>query len=273
MKKFTRIFLLGGLLGIFAFSGVGKAEDKLSYNLKTIKPVIKDRVISQGPESSLLTRSPWGPGLYRQTVNAVVLIIIPEELSGQDSMGSGVIVTQSGVIITNWHVVQDAPGAAIVFRPSPPKTLDDLKEEDLWVAKVLVTYPEKDLAFLRLVSSSTGSQNLPLLSIVPLENPNNLEIGQDVFAIGHPKGLSWTYTEGVISQIRPRFLWEMDGRKFRATVLQTQTDISFGSSGGPLINSTGKLVGIISNMMAGEAGFNFAISAHEIFELLGANAN
>jgi len=81
-------------------------------------------------------------------------------------------------------------------------------------------------------------------------------------------GLSWTYTEGVISQIRPRYLWEMDGRKFRATVLQTNSDVNLGSSGGPLINSQGKLVGIVSTMMGGKGGLNFAISAHEIVEIL-----
>lgn len=59
----------------------------------------------------------------------------------------------------------------------------------------------------------------------------------------------------------------MGGRKFRATILQTQTDISFGSSGGPLINSGGNLVGIIS-WMEGQPGLNFAISAHEIIEIL-----
>jgi len=259
------------LVWISCFATSIHANDELPFSLAPIKAALAGQAISQGPEASMLTRSSWGPGLYRQTADAVVLIYLPKEVAGEDAFGSGVIVTQTGVILTNWHVVRSAPAAAIIFRPHPPKTLENLTKQDFWIAQVLATYPEKDLAFLLLSQSSEGSTVFPPFSPIPLENPQNVEIGQDVFAIGRPQGLFWTYTEGVISQIRPRFLWEMDGRKFRATVLQTQTDISFGSSGGPLINNGGKLVGIISNMMQGQAGFNFAISAHEIFELIQKN--
>ena len=256
------------ILYVGLFSGVVWAEDDLPFPIETIKAALAERAISQGPESSLLTRSPWGPGMYRQTVDAVVLILLPGEVAGKVKVGSGVIVARTGVIITNWHVVKNYQLPAIIFRPQPPKTLNDWTEADIWRAKVLVTYPEKDLAFLKLEQSYTGSKIFPPFAVIQLENPDKLMVGQDVFAIGHPQELGWTYTESVISQIRPGFLWGMDGRKFRATVLQTQTDISFGSSGGPLINSEGKMVGIISTMMEGRAGFNLAISAHEIFEHL-----
>lgn len=256
------------VLYVGLFSGVVWAEDDLPFPIETIKAALAERTISQGPKSLMLTRPPWGPRLYRQTVDAVVMILLPGELAGKVKVGSGVIVAPTGVIITNWHIVKNYPLPAIIFRPQPPKTLKDLTKSDWWWAKVLVTYPEKDLAFLKLEQSYTGSKIFPPFPVIQIENPDKLMVGQDVFAIGHPQELGWTYTEGVISQIRPRFLWGMDGRKFRATVLQTPTDISFGSSGGPLINSEGKLVGIISTMMEGRAGFNLAISAHEIYEQL-----
>jgi len=246
------------IVSVFSFSGVVWADDGFPFPIETITAALPERTISQGPESSMLTRSPWGPGMYRQTVDGVVLITILEIVEGQWRKvgdGTGVLVTSAGHIITNWHVVEDAPWVVVRFRPEMDK--------DWWWAKVLVTYPKKDLAFLKLEQSSTGSKIFPPFPVIELENPDNLMIGQDVFAIGHPVGLSWTYTEGVISQIRPRQAWEMSGTKYRATVLQTQTDISYGSSGGPLINSSGKLVGIVS-WMKGPAGLNFAISAHEI---------
>ena len=251
---------------VFSFSGVVQAEDDFPIPLETVKAALAERTISQGPESSMLTRSPWGPGMYRQTVDGVVMILIPGEVEGQVGIvgtGSGVLVRSAGHILTNWHVVENIPKVLVVFRPEMDK--------DAWVAKVHSTYPEKDLALLELEQSYTGSKILPPFPVIQLENPDNLLVGQDVFAIGHPQGLDWTYTEGVISQIRPRYPWEMDGMKFRATVLQTQTDISFGSSGGPLINSKGKLVGIVSTMMGGQGGLNFAISAHEIVTIMEKN--
>jgi len=251
------------IVNVFSFSGVVQAEDVFPFPIETLKAALAEKTISQGPEASMLTRSPWGPGMYQQTVDAVVLLYVPGEVEGEWMMGSGVLVTAAGHIITNWHVVQNASAAYVRFRAQGPKPL----KKDFWVAEVLATYPEKDLAFLELTQSLGGLTVFPRFPIVPLEKPDNIQVGQDVFTIGHPVGLNWTYTEGVISQIRPRYFWEIDGREFRATVLQTNSDVSFGSSGGPLINSQGKLVGIVSNITPGQAGFNFAISAHEIYEL------
>jgi len=247
------------MVWVFAFPGLVQAKDDFPFPIEPIKAALAERTVSQGPESLMLTRSPWGPEMYRQTVDGVVLITVLEIVEGQWRKvgdGTGVLVTSAGHILTNWHVVKNIPRVVVVFRRK--------MENDTWWAKVLATYPEKDLALLELEHSSTGSKILPPFPVIQLENPDNLMVGQDVFTIGHPEGLSWTYTQGVISQIRPRYLWEMGGRKYRATVLQTQTDISYGSSGGPLINSSGKLVGIISMLMEGKAGLNFAISAHEI---------
>lgn len=251
----------------------GQAEPKLNFSFSEVKASLSGIEISQGPDSSKLTRSPWGPNLYKETVDAVVLII-PVGAKGEiDVQGSGVVVTATGHIITNWHVVKNKKVALVAFRPTPPKRFADLQKADLWVATVIETLPEKDLAFLELYSSATGNQDISFLRFIPLEDPNFLQVGQDVFAIGHPQGLYWSYTEGVISQIRPRYKWKMGGILYQATVLQTQTAISYGSSGGPLINSKGNLVGIISNMTPGQAGFNFAISAHELVKFFINDAN
>jgi S1-C subfamily serine protease len=255
------LFLPSTVLGI----------DKPIFSFEPIKAALAGIHISQGPEASELTRSPWGPNLYKSTVDAVPLIYLPGETADTAVSGSGVVVTSAGHILTNWHVVRDKPYAAVVFRPKPPRTMETLTEADVWVAKNLGTDSKKDIALLQLVGPLKGPKavDLSFLKFIPLEDPMQVEVGQDVFAIGHPQGLYWSYTEGVISQIRPRYKWTAGEDLFQATIVQTQTAISYGSSGGPLINREGKLVGLISSMITGQAGFNFAIAVHELKPLFG----
>ena len=83
--------------------------------------------------------------------------------------------------------------------------METLTEADVWLAKNLGTDTKKDIALLQLVGPLTGSKpvDFSFLKFIPLEDPLVVEVGQDVFATGHPQGLYWSYTEGVISQIRP----------------------------------------------------------------------
>jgi S1-C subfamily serine protease len=247
------------------------AIDEPIYSLHSIRAALAGVQVSQGPEASELTRSPWGPNLYRSTVDAVPLIYLPGETADTGVSGSGVVVTSAGHILTNWHVVRDKPYAAVVFRPKPPRTMETLTDADVWVAKHLGSDSKKDIALLQLVGPLKGPKpvDLSFLKFIPLEDPMLVEVGQDVFAIGHPQGLYWSYTEGVISQIRPRYKWTAGDDLFQATIVQTQTAISYGSSGGPLINRDGKLVGLVSSMITGQAGFNFAIAVHELKPLFG----
>jgi S1-C subfamily serine protease len=242
---------------------------QLFDKVEKVKASLATVHISQGPEVSKLTRSPWGPSLYRSTVDAVVYIILPGETQDTAITGSGVVVTREGHILTNWHVVGESEFALVVFRPKPPKTMADLTDADIWVARRIGAVRQKDVALLQLVTPSNKQKpvDLSFLKYVPLEDPLHVEVGQDVFAIGHPNDLFWSYTEGVISQIRPRHRWEADKNLYQATIVQTQTAIDHGSSGGPLINKEGKLVGLVSSMSL-QAGFNFAIAVHELAPLL-----
>ena len=92
----------------------------------------------------------------------------------------------------------------------------------------------------------------------------DIEVGSDVHAIGHPTGEGWTYTKGLISQIRPNYRWPSPlDFSHEAMVIQTQTPISPGSSGSPLISEDYKIVGINSFKKEGEA-LNFAVSVADI---------
>jgi len=103
---------------------------------------------------------------------------------------------------------------------------------------------------------------------IPLGDPTSIEVGADVHAIGHPTGEAWTYTMGVISQVRDAYKWSTeDHREHVANVIQTQTPINPGNSGGPLLADDGTLIGINSFKAAGE-GLNFAVGLSDIRRFL-----
>jgi hypothetical protein len=86
-----------------------------------------------------------------------------------------------------------------------------------------------------------------------------------VHAIGHPIGESWSYTKGVVSQMRPDYEWRYEtGPQHRADVIQTQTPINPGNSGGPLLNDAGEIVGLNTFGGGRAQGINFAIAVTEI---------
>jgi S1-C subfamily serine protease len=98
----------------------------------------------------------------------------------------------------------------------------------------------------------------------------DIGVGLDVHAIGHPKGEYWTYTKGVISQYRPDFEWQGGENDVAhvANVIQTQTPINPGNSGGPLFLDSGTLIGVNSFKNSNAEGLNFAVSIGVVKEFL-----
>jgi S1-C subfamily serine protease len=201
-------------------------------------------------------RSPTGSSVFRANVNRVVLIG-----AGEDGFGSGVIVKDERTVLTNAHVVGDAT-LVLVFLWDP--TRQNPLPSDAIPASVVGRDDRRDLVLLRL---ATTKDRITPASIAAT---STLAVGSDVFAIGHPKGLLWSFTEGIVSQIRPNFEWNYgDGTTRRATIIQTQTAINPGSSGGALFDPSGQLVGITSFRADGE-GLNFAIAGDELLAFLSA---
>jgi hypothetical protein len=128
-------------------------------------------------------------------------------------------------------------------------------------ADVIRIDPLRDLALLKVALAPQSARPLDL------GTEAEIQVGADVHAIGHPDGEAWTYTRGLISQIRKGFVWEADGDAHRADVIQTQTPINPGNSGGPLLSESGKLIGINSFKESGE-GLNFAVALSEISAFL-----
>ena len=192
--------------------------------------------------------------VYQQASPAVVLVIT--ELG----LGSGVVVSADGKIVTNAHVVQGSDEVGVVFKPKVEGT--KLSDADVVVAKVVRRDEVADLALLQVPALPVNGKPLALGSL------SSISVGADVHAIGHPTGEAWTYTRGIVSQVRRGYDWiSRDGAEHKATVVQTQTPINPGNSGGPLLNDATEIVGINSFGNEGE-GLNFAISSDDVRSFL-----
>lgn len=232
---------------------------------------VRETLIAQSPETTNPTRSTWGPTLYRTSVDAAVLVEIYETKENDEPKflghGSGVVISETGSVLTNWHVTWPHEHVVVVFYPGKGKSYKEVTADKIWLARVIRVDKQKDLALLQLEKSLSGRGIPSGMKTISLEDPKRMDVGQDVFSIGHPEGLHWTYTEGIISQIRPHYVWEASGTKHEATIIQTQTVVSYGSSGGPLINRDGRLVGIVESMSE-RPGLNIAISVQDLNDFL-----
>jgi serine protease Do len=159
------------------------------------------------------------------------------------SLGSGVIIDASGIIVTNDHVVRGASAIHVV--------LADGRQLE---AEVVGSDAQNDLAVLRIPAKGP-------LPVARLGTSADLMIGETVVAIGSPFGLTKTVTSGVISAV---------GRSFKANeeiyndFIQTDAAINPGNSGGPLLNVDGEVIGINTAIFGGAQGIGFAIPADKV---------
>jgi S1-C subfamily serine protease len=204
------------------------------------------------------TRNARDIAVYREVAPAVVLVVV------KDGLGSGSLL-EDHTILTNWHVVKGYRQVNVIFKPADPFRTPS--KDDMVAAQVIKTDPVRDLALLR-------PKALPSRAIKPIRvaAQDDIEVGADVRAIGHPTGEVWTYTTGIVSQIRPDYEWSGGEKdvKHHATVIQTQTAINPGNSGGPLLEDDGQLVGVNAFKTADTQGLNFAISARDVRAFLAA---
>lgn len=198
-----------------------------------------------------------GSEVYKSKVDSVVLIVAGE------GFGTGSIISEDGMALTNWHVVGDQKEVMVLFKPDGFSALDTAEN---YVADVIKLDQTKDLALIKLRAFNRA------VSPIKISSGKNIEIAQDVHAIGHPRGNYWTYTRGVISQIRPAYEWQSDDvLVHKADVIQTQTPINPGNSGGPLLNDNGIMVGVNSFVDLGADGLNYAVAATAVNEFLNSN--
>jgi S1-C subfamily serine protease len=158
----------------------------------------------------------------------------------QQGMGSGFVIDGEGHILTNYHVIENARQLEV--------TTSDKKK---YKAQIVGIDPPHDLAVIQIPTKSVQTAEIG--------DSKELVVGQKVFAIGNPFGLSGTMTRGIISSIR-----SLRGEHgFIDEAIQTDAAINPGNSGGPLLNSRGQVIGINSMILTGgaeqSAGIGFAI--------------
>jgi serine protease Do len=163
------------------------------------------------------------------------------EAEREHALGSGVIVSADGYVVTNNHVVQNARDIEV-----------SLNDGRTLAAKVIGTDPQTDVALIKV-----DAQNLPFLT---LTDSDNVQVGDVVLAVGNPFGIGETVTHGIVSAKNRATSGEMD-----QDFIQTDAAINPGNSGGALVDTEGRLVGINSAILSrsgGNQGIGFAVPSN-----------
>ncbi len=210
----------------------------------------------------ILTRGASGIAVFRSVSPSVVIVItgdVKNEKFEPSGLGAGVILNSSGDVLTNWHVIDGYRGAVVFLKPEGRA---DIEENSGYGARLIAQDEVTDLALLRIVEPPSN------LRSVAIGNISSVQVAEDIHVIGHPRGNLWSYSTGVVSQVRDDYDWTYsDGSKHEAKVLQLQTAINPGNSGGPVVDDQGKLLGLVA---MGEEGQNldYAIASDVIQKFL-----
>jgi len=194
--------------------------------------------------ASATPRTPYAVQVYENVKYSVVVI----KVKGEDSngLGTGIIIDVYGDILTSNHVISDSTDISVTFL--------DGSESD---AFILSATPEQDIAILR--AFNTPDFIVPAI----LGNPRAMRVGDDVFVIGHPFGLADSLSAGVISGFERSF--QPPGKDTRLEgLIQFDAAANPGSSGGPLLDRNGRVVGIVTGIISPKddalfAGVGFAV--------------
>ena len=178
--------------------------------------------------------------VYDVSKGAVGEIITYDKKGYEHSLGTGFVYTSDGRIATNYHVIDGAYSAKII-----------LEDKTYTISSVMAYDKEIDLAILKV----NTTKKFPALSLCTNEHP----VGSTVYALGSPKGLTATFSRGIVTHMKR----EISGVKY----VQHDAAISSGNSGGPLINEYGEVIGVNTMTIKDSQNLNFAISVEEISNL------
>ncbi|MCW9706420.1 S1C family serine protease [Fodinibius salsisoli] len=259
------LLLIGILVGtLFAFYQQDRVDDRADVKVTEIKhsarPIFTDKELQQLDDRFLFKE-------IANRVNPTVVYIESEVPFSQEDMpeddihqeeedfwghifprrartvGSGIIISSDGYILTNNHVIDGATEDGIEV------TLNDRRT---YSARIVGQDPTTDLAVMKI-----DAQNLPAITI---GNSNNVEVGEWVLAIGNPFRLRSTVTAGIVSALGRDMQIIRDQMRVESFI-QTDAAINKGNSGGPLVNTSGELIGVntaIASLSGSYQGYGFA---------------
>ena len=221
-------YLVGRSSGSFAPSptyhtGVSASWDPSDLPWTQADPGVTLTIQKQGEEVITSNR------IYQQVLPSVVCVTA-DQGNGSASVGSGVVTTASGYIVTNFHIIEGGVSLEVSM----------LSTQDSYEAQVVGYDEELDLAVLKVEADN--------LTPAQLASSDQLAVGDPVYAIGNPMGyLHGTMTEGIISS--PTRTIQVDGKDM--DLLQTSAALNSGNSGGALVNAYGQVVGITTAKITG----------------------
>ena len=232
-----------------------KKLKKEIINLVAITNIQNSRIKKNNRKRKKRTKYKGTPEeIYQEFSNNVVYVTDKKE-----GFGSGFVINHNGFkIITNWHVVSNNKDVLICLKP---KVISDYCSNQRFTGKVIKINKKKDLAMIEVKGLPDNFKDINFASF------KDIRVGESVFALGHPDGKVWTFSSGMVSQVRPEYSWRYADSKHFANVIQTDASINPGNSGGPLFNKKKKLVGVNSFTSEGE-NLNFAISSDDLIEFI-----
>ena len=248
MKLVRPLILALAIAGGFFYFTTWRSNSQPGLHTSSwLNPPTRVEITEAAPGESLDGEEQNNISVYRKNIPSVVNITSRAMafdffygLVPQEGQGSGFVIDKEGHILTNYHVIADARQVKVTMH-----------NRKTYSATVVGTDPPHDLAIIQIKA--------PDLVPAVLGDSRNLQVGQKVYAIGNPFGLSGTMTRGIVSSIRP--VREPNGAMIDEAI-QTDAAINPGNSGSPLMNWHGEVIGIntmiLSNVQQ-NSGIGFAI--------------
>jgi S1-C subfamily serine protease len=260
------VAVLGGGLALGGAAALGKLGDHTT--VQQVAPAAQPATSTVQPARAQRGLSPEaiykqdGPGVVQITATSVTQVpadpfnFLPSTPQTSQSLGSGFVIDRSGHIVTNFHVIQGAQKVQVSF-----------SGQDQLPAEVVGKDRSTDLAVLKVDAHARA------LTPLPLGNSDEVRVGDPVYAIGNPFGLTRTLTTGVVSAVQ-RQIFAPNGVPIDSAI-QTDAAINHGNSGGPLIDASGRVIGVTSQIQTGGAqnqgnvGIGFAIPVNTVRDIVG----
>jgi S1-C subfamily serine protease len=266
VAELLAVAVIGGALALGGAAAFGKLGDHTT--VQQVAPLAAATAGTTHPASSQKGLSPEaiykqdGPGVVQITATTVSQVpadpfnLLPSTPQTSQSLGSGFVIDRAGHIVTNFHVIQGAEKVQVSF-----------SGQDQLPATVVGKDRSTDLAVLKIDAHARA------LTPLPLGNSDGVRVGDPVYAIGNPFGLTRTLTTGVVSAVQ-RQIFAPNGFPIDSAI-QTDAAINHGNSGGPLIDALGRVIGVTSQIQTGgsqnqgNVGIGFAIPVNTVRDIAG----
>ncbi|HEU5362540.1 MAG TPA: trypsin-like peptidase domain-containing protein [Gaiellaceae bacterium] len=266
VAELLAVAVVGGGLALGGAAALGKLGDHTT--VQQVSPTTQATTSTVQPAKAQRGLTPEqiynqdGPGVVQITATTITQApadpfnFLPSTPQTSQSLGSGFVIDRAGHIVTNFHVIQNAEKVQVSF-----------SGQDQLPAEVVGKDRSTDLAVLKIDAHARA------LTPLPLGNSDGVRVGDPVYAIGNPFGLTRTLTTGVVSAVQ-RQIFAPNGVPIDSAI-QTDAAINHGNSGGPLIDAGGRVIGVTSQIQTGSAqnqgnvGIGFAIPVNTVRDIAG----